>query len=179
MSTLKKHILGALFTLIAGAILHFAYEFSGKNVLVATLSPVNESVWEHLKLLFIPMLFYSAIEYFTFGKKIANFVPIRVLSILLGMSFIIVSFYTYSGIIGRNYLPVDIGTFVFGTLVAYYVSFRLLRTQYFMSRQANILGWIGLIFLIFSVIVFTFMPPHIALFKDSVSGAYGISALRF
>lgn len=178
MSTIKKHILGALFTLIAGAILHFVYEWSGKNVLVATLSPVNESVWEHLKLLFTPMLIYSVIEYFTYGKKIANFVPTRVLSILIGMLVIIVSFYTYSGIIGRNYLAVDIGTFVLGTFVAYLISFILLRTQCFMSQQANLLGWIGLIFLIFIIIVFTFMPPHIALFKDSNSGAYGISALR-
>ncbi len=179
MSTFKKHILGALFTLIAGSILHFAFEWSGRNLLVAMFTPINESVWEHLKLLITPMLFYSIIEYFTYGKKIANFVPIRVLSIIMGMLAIIVSFYTYSGIIGSNYLVADIGTFVLGTLVAYWVSFRLLQTQCFVSKLANLLGWIVLVFLIFAVIVFTFTPPHIALFKYSVSGAYGISALRF
>jgi hypothetical protein len=174
MSTLKKHIVGALFTLIVGTILHFAYEWSGRNLIVAMFTPVNESVWEHLKLLFTPILFYSVIEYFTYGKKIANFVPIRVASIIIGMLVIIVSFYTYSGIIGSNYLAADIGTFVLGTLVAYWVSYKLLRTECFVSQQANLLGWIVLIFLIFIVIVFTFTPPHIALFKDSASGTYGI-----
>lgn len=174
MSTLKKHIAGVLFTLIAGTILHFVYEGSGRNQIVAMFAPINESVWEHLKLLFTPMLFYSAIEYFIYGKKIANFVPVKVLSIIIGMLVIIVSFYTYSGIIGSNYLAADIGTFVLGTLVAYWVSFRLLQTQRFASQLANLLGWILLIFLIFIVIVFTFTPPHIALFKDSVSGTYGI-----
>lgn len=174
MSSLKKHIVGAVFTLIAGTILHFAYEWSGRNLIVAMFTPINESVWEHLKLLFTPMLFFSIIEYFTYGKKIANFVPIRVVSIIIGMLVIIVSFYTYSGIIGSNYLAADIGTFVLGTLVAYLVSFRLLKTQCFASQQANLLGWIILVFLIFIVIVFTFAPPHIALFKDSASGTYGI-----
>ncbi len=174
MSTLKKHIIGVLFTLITGTILHFAYEWSGRNQIVAMFTPINESVWEHLKLLFTPMLFYSVIEYFTYGKKIANFVPVRVLSIIIGMLVIIVSFYTYSGIIGSNYLAADIGTFVLGTLVAYWVSFRLLQTQCFVSQQANLLGWIVLVFMIFIVIVFTFTPPHIALFKDFASGTYGI-----
>ncbi len=174
MSALKNHIVGVLVTLIAGTILHFAYEWSGRNLIVALFSPINESVWEHLKLLFTPMLFYSVIEYFTYGKKLANFVPIRVLSIFIGMLVIIVSFYTYSGIIGSNYLAADIGTFVLGTLVAYWVSFKLLRTEYFMSQKAKLLGWIGLIFLVFIIILFTFTPPHIALFKDFASGTYGI-----
>lgn len=177
MNYLKIHIMGVMFTLIAGTIIHFVYEWSEKNVLVAMFSPVNESVWEHLKLLLTPMLFYSAIEYFTYGQKIANFVPIRVLSIFIGMLTIIISFYTYSGIIGGNYLAVDIGIFVVGTVEAYLASFTLLRTQCFMSQQANFLGWIGLILMIFFFAVFTFMPPHIALFKDSNTGTYGTSAL--
>ncbi|QNU66090.1 hypothetical protein EHE19_014545 [Ruminiclostridium herbifermentans] len=174
MSFIKKHIVGVLFTLVAGAILHFAYEWSGNNLIVAMLAPINESVWEHLKILVTPMLFYFVIEYFTYGKKTANFVPVRVLSIIIGMLVIIVSYYTYSGIIGSKYLVADIGTFVLGTLVAYWASYKMLQSQYFGSKKADILGWIGLVFLIFIVIIFTFSPPHIALFKDFSTGAYGL-----
>lgn len=174
MSNLKEHIYGVLFTLIVGSILHFVYEWSGRNVIVAVFSPVNESIWEHLKLLFIPMFFFAIIEYFTYGKKLSNFVPIRVLSMLLGMIVIVVSFYTYSGIIGSNYVIADIVIFILGILVAYYFSFKLLQTEYIISKEANLLGWIGLILITFFFVLFTFMPPHIALFKDTVIGFYGI-----
>jgi hypothetical protein len=174
MSIIKKHIVGALFTLIVGTTLHFAYEWSGRNLIVAMFTPINDSVWEHLKLLFTPMLFYFVIEYFSYGKKIANFALIRVLSIIIGMLVIVVSFYTYSGIIGSNYLVADIGTFVLGTIVAYWSSYKLIQSQYFVSKQADIFGWISLVFLTFIIIIFTFTPPHIALFKDFTTGAYGI-----
>lgn len=52
-------ILGVIFTFLAGTLLHFTYEWSGNNFWVGLFSPVNESTWEHMKLLFFPMLFYS------------------------------------------------------------------------------------------------------------------------
>lgn len=63
--TLKYyHILGAIFTIFLGTLLHFTYQWSGKNNLVAIFSAVNESTFEHLKLLFTPMLIFSIFEYF-------------------------------------------------------------------------------------------------------------------
>ena len=48
---------GLVFTLavLGGAALHFLYDV-WPNPLTAVLAPVNESVWEHLKLLYWPML---------------------------------------------------------------------------------------------------------------------------
>ncbi len=44
-------IFGIVFTLIIGTLLHFVFEWSGRNFLVAFIAPTNESVFEHLKLL--------------------------------------------------------------------------------------------------------------------------------
>ena len=44
-------IIGAVFTIITGTLLHFVYEWSGESLFVGIFSPINESVWEHLKLL--------------------------------------------------------------------------------------------------------------------------------
>ena len=50
---LKKFTLGGiLWTLVIGTLSHFFYQWSGENFLIGLLSPVNETVWEHLKLLF-------------------------------------------------------------------------------------------------------------------------------
>ena len=56
---LKKFTLGGiLWTLVIGTSSHFFYQWSGENFFVGLVSPVNETVWEHLKLLFFPALLY-------------------------------------------------------------------------------------------------------------------------
>lgn len=43
-----------IFISILGVLLHFTYEWSGDNPAVGLFSAVNESTWEHLKLIFFP-----------------------------------------------------------------------------------------------------------------------------
>ncbi|MCI8518676.1 MAG: hypothetical protein HFJ51_00655, partial [Clostridia bacterium] len=61
-------IFSVLFAFILGTLLHFTYKLSNNNMLVAAFSAINESVWEHLKLLFFPMLLTTIIGYFYIGK---------------------------------------------------------------------------------------------------------------
>ena len=49
---------GALFTLILGTVGHFFYEWSGENKIAGIFFPVNESVWEHMKLTLLPTGIY-------------------------------------------------------------------------------------------------------------------------
>ena len=166
-------IIGAVFALIIGTLLHFTYEWSGENPVVGIFSAVNESTWEHLKLLFVPVALFAVLEYFEYGKQIPNFVPVKVLSILLGMSTIIIAYYTYTCIVGQNYLWVDIGIFILGVLAAYWFSYRFLQTEFLTSECSVRLGWIGLLLLAFCFVFFTFCPPRIELFLDPVTGTYG------
>ena len=62
-------IIGAVFTIITGTLLHFVYEWSGESLFVGIFSPINESVWEHLKLLFFPMSVWILIGYFILEKN--------------------------------------------------------------------------------------------------------------
>ena len=52
-----------IFISILGVLLHFTYEWSGDNPAVGLFSAVNESTWEHLKLIFFPMLLLTLIEF--------------------------------------------------------------------------------------------------------------------
>ncbi|MDD7025196.1 MAG: DUF6512 family protein, partial [Oscillospiraceae bacterium] len=57
MNKLKCYtITGILFVIITGTISHFVYEWSQNNFILGLFFPVNESTWEHMKLLFFPML---------------------------------------------------------------------------------------------------------------------------
>ena len=67
------NLLGFFIVSILGCINHFIYELSGKNTLAASITPINESTWEHLKLLFFPFIAYIIFEFFIYGKHISGF----------------------------------------------------------------------------------------------------------
>ena len=111
--------IGTVFTLIAGTLLHFAYDFFNEEDFVAIFSAVNESTWEHLKLLFFPVIIFAIAEYFLYGKNLSNFWTAKVTSLLAGMLSIVVMFYTYTGVIGKNIDLLNISIFVIATILTY------------------------------------------------------------
>lgn len=167
------NIIGAIFTVILGSILHFTFEWSKFNNFVGSFSAVNESTWEHLKLLIIPMVLFLIFEYFKYGKHYDNFFQVKFLSILIGMFLIVSMYYTYKGIIGRHFVVVDILIFIIATFIAYYFSYKMLGKDVLNGNVSKIISIIGIILLVACVVVFTFYPPKINLFKD-VGGFYGI-----
>lgn len=166
-------IFGAIFTIIVGSILHFTFEWSKFNKLVGLFSAVNESTWEHLKLLAIPMIVYFVFEYFKYGKKHDNFIQVKFLSIIIGMFLIVSMYYTYKGIIGKHFVVVDILIFIIATIIAYYFSYKMIGKDFLVGHKVKVISLIGIIGIVVLLSVFTFYPPHINLFKD-VSGFYGI-----
>lgn len=166
-------IAGILFTVILGTLLHFVYEWSGNRPIAALVSPINESVWEHLKLLLIPMLLFSVVEYFLLGKKYPNLVMANTVGLIIGLVTIVVLYYTYSGIIGTNFLILDILIFIFSTILAFYLGYRFTVNQKFSTFMPE--TGLAILFLIFAIfILFTFSPPIINLFKDPITDTYGI-----
>ena len=55
-----------------GTILHFLYDWTGGSILVTPFSGVNESTWEHMKLLFWPLFLFSVIQRL-FSKEQENY----------------------------------------------------------------------------------------------------------
>ena len=97
MKQLKSYILtGTVFVLILGSLSHFFYEWSGSNFIVGLLSPVNESTWEHIKLLYFPMLLYSLIAIPTQKSDYPCITSAFAAGILIGVLLIPVLFYTYT-----------------------------------------------------------------------------------
>lgn len=154
-----------IFVVILGTVLHFAYAWSGQKRFVGIFCPINESVWEHLKMLFMPMLLFSVMEYFTIGKDYQNYISAKSIGILLGLLFIIAFFYTYTGIIGRNYLWMDIFTFICGVLITFSYSERNINNVS-NPMGAKLGGLLLLAAVALSFAVFTFRPPHLGIFID-------------
>lgn len=169
-----SEILGALFTIGAGVLLHFTYEWSEENLVVAAFSSVNESNWEHLKLLFIPMLLYAVLEYLFLGRRYNSYILAKTFGILSGIYFILSLVYTYSGIIGRHFVVVDIIIFIISVILAHIISYYFVKNYNFDSVTVRWCSLAILLLFLILFIVFTYYPPQLNLFLDPQTQSYGV-----
>ena len=170
---LKWEIFGAFFLIIVGTLLSFVYEWSKKSVLVGIIGPVNESVWEHLKLGFWSLAFFSVIEYRFIRNKTSNFFYAKGLGILILQATILVIFYTYTMFTARPVLVIDVLSYILGCILCQVASYRvLIRKKY--SKTLNVFGLAVLLIHAVLLIVFTFVPPRLQLFQDLRTLTYGI-----
>ena len=165
---------GFVFTAAAGSLLHFVYEWSGGSTLAAAFSAVNESTWEHMKLLFFPMFLFSVAQVIALGRQYPNFLAVRAVSTLAGLILIPVLFYTYTGVLGKDVMWVDVAIFILSALGAFVLDGRLLRRGRWSSGWQQILGLLVLWGLAFLFVYCTFHPPALALWRDPVTGGYSI-----
>lgn len=165
---------GFLFTGALGTLLHFIYEWSGGSVWAAWFSAVNESTWEHMKLLFVPLFLFSVVQICLLGRNYPNLPAVRALGALTGIVLIPVLFYTYTGVLGRSVDWVNIAIFFAADLAAFLLDFALLRRGRLSHRWMQILGLAALWGLVFCFVWCTFRPVHLPLWRDPVTGIYGI-----
>ena len=168
---IKFQIFSAIFVIIIGTILHFTYNWSKNNSFVGLFSAINESTWEHLKLLFFPILITIIFSYFIFKDTFPNFLCSKTIGIITAMLFTVIFFYTYTGIIGTNYAFVNILTFILSVIIGEYIAYILTINNFIVNKIFCISILILLTFLFF---IFAFNPPKINLFKDPINGSYGI-----
>ena len=165
---------GFLFTSAVGSLLHFVYEWSGGSLAAAVVSAVNESTWEHMKMLFVPMFLFSVVQVCVLGRNYPNFLAVRAVSILTGLALIPVLYYTYTGVWGQMRDWANIAVFFLAALGAFLLDFYLLRRNRLSAPWQQVLGLIVLWALAFCFVWCTFRPPHIALWRDPLTGTYGI-----
>lgn len=161
MTNRTRIFLRYLFVVLLGIFLHFAYALSGGNPIVGLFALVNESVWEHLKLLFFPMLALSIWDAFVTQRSNLCFLPTRTIGILAGLVFIVVVFYTVTGIIGMNIAFVNILIYLLGVAFAFWVEKKQNRKCIRLSITLSI-GILVLFVILF--IIFTISPPALGIF---------------
>lgn len=161
-------IVAVLFTLVLGTLLHFTYEWSGNNQIVGTFSAINESTWEHIKLLFFPMLIFAIFEGINIYKETNNYIEAKTIGIIFGMLFITVFFFTYTGIIGTNFAVLDIGSFFVGVILSEIIAYKIMKMKSFSTNKTKRISIILIIIITLCFIIFTFNPPNINYFRDPV-----------
>lgn len=164
--------LGYGVTAAGGSLLHFLYDWLDEALWIAPFSGVNESTWEHMKLLFWPMFVFAAVQSFFFRDR-ENFWCVKLCGILLGLALIPIIFYTYNGAIGKSPDWLNIAIFFISAAATYIYETRLFNSEKVRCKTSklafSVLCVIGLLF-----VVFTFRTPEIGIFLDPLTGTYGI-----
>lgn len=171
---LKWEIISLFFVIIVGSFLHFLFEISGDFYPIGAISAVNESVWEHLKLGFWPIIFIAPVEYTFIKDRVKNFIIAKNIAAYIIPLSIVIIFYTYTAILGTNLLIMDILTFVIAVIIGHVLSYYIMTSQ----EKPRIMIYISLILIIFLAILFilfTYYPPQLNIFQDSLTGQYGIT----
>ncbi len=154
-----------------GTLLHFLYGWLGKAAWIAPFSGVNESTWEHMKLLFWPTFLYAIVQYFFFRDR-EDFWCIKLRGIFLGLTLIPILFYTYNGVIGKSPGWINIAIFFISAAALYIYETRLFDSDKASCRSPKtafaLLCIIGFLFALFS-----FRTPELGIFLDPITGTYG------
>lgn len=161
-----------LYLYISGVFNHFVYELLNNNFIIGLITPINESIFEHTKLVIIPYISYHIYQYI----KNKNF-KIKELCLSLYISFFVMTalYYTYRGIIGKDITILNI--------IIYFITIFIteLMTKHIMkySKKDNKVIYIIMIIIYFVLIVYlTINPIKIPFMKDPINNTYGIYRLK-
>lgn len=166
--------IGFIFIVILGSLSHFIYDWSGHNKFLAFFCAVNESTWEHIKLALGPAFLWLLIEIPFIGVN-DNFIIAKFISILIMVLTIPLIFYSYSHILNKNYVVIDILIFVFAVFLGQFISDYILSLNS-LPYYITYISLIGVIILFILYMTKTFLPDKNFLYKDPITKKYGIKA---
>ncbi len=169
---LKKWKIISVFLIFAlSSLFHFIYEWC-PNILTSLIFPVNESIWEHNKIIFLSFLVITLLEKYYY-KDTKNVLYAGVLSTLLCSILVMVIFtpiYLYILKTNDNII-ITLIIFFISICISTYFNYKLLNQQYNPQKE-KIAIMLWLVIFILNVIL-TFYPPHNSLFYDFRKKIYG------
>ena len=153
-----KLLTAFVITTLAGACLHFFYDFV-PNPTVALIAPVNESIWEHLKILVWPCVLGAV----PLLRREPDGLGARAFSLLLAAGLMLAAGWLYHGALDGRALLFDVVLYVLCMGVCFLLP-AFLRGS-FWQEKARL--WCGLVLaLMVLMVVFTWLPPDAALFHE-------------
>ena len=161
-------VIGIVLICIVGTLLHFVYEWSHHNKIVAIFAAVNESTWEHIKICMTPAILWSLLY---IGKP--NYIIALALSLLTIIIVIPMLFYTYTAFTKKSILFIDVICF-YVTVITSQLVF-----HYFidMSNLTSIYTYLSIGLLVIEFVLYftlTYYPYKNFIFKDPITHKYSL-----
>lgn len=167
---------GFLTVCALGLLLPLLYKRTGENTFVAAFAGVNGSVWERMKLLYLPYFVFTMIEYTGFAEAFRNYFAAKTAAGIAGLLLIPLLHYSLNGMFGAMPRWTATAIFFVSAATMYLLSYRLLTTLSLRGVALQLISFVLLWGMMLLFILFTYRAPHLPLFCDPVTLRYGISA---
>lgn len=164
----KWILLGIPVLFIIGSIFHFIYEWTGKNFIIGLILPTDESIFQHIKMIIVPIICWWTIYYFLKRKKhnihSDKWFTGALISLLISIILIPSLYYLYTGALGIESLTADILILFISLLCGQLLGLHFYR--YSKGYDTTIILCI-FVFIILLAAIFTLYPPNLPLFIDA------------
>lgn len=172
MSLKKIKIINVVFLFLLSFLWHFVYDWFPNNIF-ALFFPVNESIWEHMKIIYYCLFMGSILEFVLCKKnniKINNFYIETMVKSILGVIFYLIIFVPFYLWLGESML-ISISLMFITYIFMEYIGYKILTGE---EMNINILPVIIIVLGCIMFVILTFYPLHNFLFFDEVKFGYGI-----
>jgi len=166
---------GCVVIYAAAVFLHFFYPLSGGSPLSILYGAVNESVWEHLKIFTAGYIGYALLQLCWLRVPFKRYVAAKCAGLYALMIGMVGFNYLYTAFTGRNIPAVDVISSAVIVILAQLLSY-VLMTGY--DRIGDYFAPALMLLLLYYLMFFSFtiFPPKVGLFRDPVSGGFGLFA---
>ena len=159
---------GVLTVAILGTLLHFLYDWTGESALAKPFSAIDESTWQHMKIMYFPMILFGAVEWWFFREEYPCFFVVKLVGIAVGLTLIPVLFYTYNGAFGKSPDWLNITIFMVADVCAFGAEYCLFKRLNDCKGLWNILSLTAILGIGVLMVMFTYVPPNLPLFISPV-----------
>lgn len=175
MNLFKIKIISVISIFLLSFFTHYGYDIF-PNLITSFLFPVNESIFEHMKMIFTSYIIYSFFEYILIKKysKTNNFSSSILFNILFNIIFFLIIYIPIYNITGYNHF-ITLFTYFISIVITQIFSYIILNS----SKNFNVLNKYSylFIFIIFLILIYlTYYPPKISLFIDKSNNKIGINS---
>ncbi len=173
MNKIKKlKILGILLAFLLTFPFHFLYD-KAPCFITSIIAPVNESIWEHMKILFGSILIAGVIQKIIVKTKkldINNVCISNFTAALVSIPIFLIMYIPVYSAIGEN-LPITIIIMFIAIVIAHIISYLIMKKEDLKLENMAIIFTIT-VYVIFGLL--TYFTPQNELFLDPISLTYGI-----
>lgn len=174
--SLKYILVSTVIIFIVGSMFHFIFDWFGKNIIIGLIAPVNESVWEHCKMVVLPIILWWIIYYICIKKSNSinkqKWFTAMIISLLVSIITIPLLFYFYTESFGIESVIIDIFILFLAVLAGQSLACHYYRRSYRYLNQYVSISISVVVVIIF--MIFTVYTPKIPLFMDTSNQTYGI-----
>lgn len=173
MKLKKLKILGVIIAFLLAFPLHFLHD-KFPTFITSIIAPVNESIAEHMKILFGAILFSGIIQKIIVLVKKSPYKNICISNIIAAVSSIPIFLIIYLPVyysIGEN-LPLTIFIMFIVIVISQIITYYIVNINKDFKVENLAIVFVIIIYTIFGLL--TYYPPKNRLFKDPLTNSYGI-----